>query len=250
VRTFQATLGQLDKPLEISVERPSDAVPGRGGIRVHLRNRLADELAGVKEYMSFYPYVCLEQLVSQAVALRDEGRWQGVMSSLPSYLDRDGLAKYFPIMDQGSDVLTSYLLAIAEEAGWKVPEDSRARMVKGLRGFVQGRVVRQSALPTADVAIRKVAALDALARTEGVVEPQMQPMADLGSVGLDESPFPRTRFARSGRPAGAGRADHPFAAELSGNGDGLFHRAHRRAMVAYDLQRRERQPGHSQPTGS
>ena len=173
VRTFQATLAQLDKPLEISVERPLDAVPGRGGIRVHLRNRLADELAGVKEYMSFYPYICLEQLVSQAVALRDEGRWQGVMSTLPSYLDRDGLAKYFPIMVQGSDVLTSYLLAIAGEAGWKVPEDSRARMVKGLRGFVQGKVVRQSELPTADTAIRKVAALDAIARTEGGVDPQM-----------------------------------------------------------------------------
>ncbi len=185
VRTFQATLAQLDKPLEISVERPFDAVPGRGGIQVHLRNRLADELAGVKEYMSFYPYTCLEQLISQAVALRDEGRWQGVMSSLPSYLDRDGLAKYFPIMGAGSDVLTSYLLAIAEEAGWKVPPDSRARMVKGLRGFVQGRVVRRSELPTADTAIRKIAALDALARTEGRVEPQM-----LTSIAIEPNLWP------------------------------------------------------------
>ena len=185
VRTVQATLGQLDKPLSVTVDRPSDSVPGRGGIRVHLRSRLADELAGVREYMSYYPYICLEQLVSQAVALRDEGRWQGVMSILPGYLDRDGLAKYFSVMPQGSEVLTSYLLAIAEEAGWTIPEDARTRMVKGLRGFVQGRVVRQSELPTADVAIRKVAALDALGRTEGEVEAQM-----LTSIAIEPNLWP------------------------------------------------------------
>lgn len=173
VRTFQATLVQLDKPLSILVDRPSNAVPGRGGVTVHLKNRLADELAGVREYMSFYPYTCLEQLLSQAVALRDEGRWQGVMASLPGYLDRDGLAKYFPSTYEGSDVLTSYILSIAEEAGWTVPEDSRSRMIKGLRGFVQGKVIRSSELPTADVAIRKVAALDALARAGTEVDAQM-----------------------------------------------------------------------------
>ena len=32
------------------------------------------------------------------------------MSALPSYLDRDGFAKYFPIMRDGSDVLTTYIL--------------------------------------------------------------------------------------------------------------------------------------------
>ena len=185
VRTFQATLVQVDKPLSFLVDRPSDAVPGRGGIKVHLKNRLADELAGVKEYMSFYPYICLEQLLSQAVALRDEGRWQGVMASLSSYLDRDGLAKYFPIMSEGSDVLTSYILAVGEEAGWRVPEDSRSRMIKGLRGFVQGRVIRNSELPTADVAIRKVAALDALARAGAEVDAQM-----LSSIAIEPNLWP------------------------------------------------------------
>jgi uncharacterized protein YfaS (alpha-2-macroglobulin family) len=185
VRTFQATLTQLDKPLALRVERPSDAVPGRGGIRVHLRNRLADELAGVKEYMSFYPYICLEQLVSQAVALRDEGQWHRVMAGLSSYLDRDGLAKYFPILYEGSDVLTSYLLAIAAEAGWTIPKDSLGRMVKGLRGFAQGRVVRHSDLPTADVAIRKVAALDALTRAGAEVNGQM-----LASIAIEPNLWP------------------------------------------------------------
>ena len=164
VRTFQATIEQIDKPVKINVSIPKDAIPGRGGIRVQLQNRLADELAGVQEYMSRYPYSCLEQNASKAVALRNEGHWKIIMDNLSSYLDRDGLVKYFPQMEQGSDALTAYILSIGAEAGYEIPENSKNRMEKGMVGFVEGRVVRYSALPTADLAIRKVAALSALSR--------------------------------------------------------------------------------------
>lgn len=173
VRTFQATLEQLDKPRSLPVAIPADAIPGRGGVQLHLRARLADELAGVKEYMGAYPYTCLEQRVSQAIALRDEARWRTVMNALPAHLDSDGLAKYFPLMLRGSDVLTAYLLIIADEAGWQIPDDARSRMLNGLRGFVEGRVVRYSALPTADLTLRKLSALNALARHEGGVPPAL-----------------------------------------------------------------------------
>lgn len=185
VRTFQATLLQLDKPVEMPVQIPADAIPGRGGISVHTRARLADELAGVQEYMSWYPYTCLEQRVSQAVALHDALRWKFVMATLPAYLDSDGLAKYFPLMQQGSDTLTSYLLTIADEAGWEIPEDVRDRMLRGLEGFVQGRVIRYSALPTADLTLRKLAALNALARARGGVAKAM-----IGSISVDPNLWP------------------------------------------------------------
>lgn len=172
VRTFQATIEQVDKQMKMNVSLPKDAIPGRGGIRVQLQSRLADELAGVQEYMSRYPYICLEQNASKAVALRDENRWQRVMDNLPSYLDRDGLVKYFTQMELGSDALTAYILSIAEEAGYEIPEYSKKRMEKGLIGFVEGRVVRYSALPTADLAIRKVAALAALSRGETEINPR------------------------------------------------------------------------------
>ena len=164
VRTFQATLLQLEKPLNMTVALPSDAIPGRGGINVLLRDKLADELAGVKEYMKLYDYTCFEQRASQAVALRDKNWWDNVMAGLPSYLDNDGLVKYFPLMREGSDALTAYLLAIAHEAEWQIPAESRERMLQGLTGFVEGRVIRHSALATADVAIRKIAALEAVSR--------------------------------------------------------------------------------------
>ncbi|MFO1319809.1 MAG: MG2 domain-containing protein [Burkholderiales bacterium] len=164
VRTLQATLTQVEGEVTMPVAVPADALPGRGEVAVHLRRKLADELAGVEEYMSRYPYTCLEQQASKAVALRDEAAWKGLMSVLPAYLDGDGLARYFPSIREGSDVLTSYLLAVAHEAGWAIPEAPLARMQKGLAGFLGGTVVRYGALPTADLALRKVAALDALTR--------------------------------------------------------------------------------------
>ena len=51
VRTFQATLAQLDQPLDLAVKIPEDAVPGRGGIRVALAPKLADDIPGVREYV-------------------------------------------------------------------------------------------------------------------------------------------------------------------------------------------------------
>ncbi|HYK92385.1 MAG TPA: MG2 domain-containing protein [Acidobacteriota bacterium] len=170
VRTFQATLAQLDGDLRMDVERPKDSLPSLGGIRISFKRSLVDGLTGVADYMKIYPYICLEQLVSKAVALRDMALWGRVMSQLPSYLDGDGLAKYFPSMRLGSDVLTSYVVSIASEAGWEIPAEAKQRMLAGLRGFVEGRVVRWSSLPTADVGIRKLSAVEALSR-EAKVEP-------------------------------------------------------------------------------
>jgi uncharacterized protein YfaS (alpha-2-macroglobulin family) len=164
VRAFQATLMQLAAPLGMKVRLPSDAIPGRGGIDVALRSRLSEGMGGVTRFMREYSYTCFEQKVSRAVALRDLGLWKSVMAELPSYLDRDGLAKYFPVMHEGSDALTAYLLAVASEAGWELPDGSKGRMIEGLKGFIGGRVIRYGSLPTADLSIRKMAALDALSR--------------------------------------------------------------------------------------
>ncbi len=164
VRTLQATLTQVEQKYAMTVEQPADAIPGMGGIRVAFQPRLVDGLTGVADYMSRYSYTCLEQLVSKAVALRDTDLWEKMMGLLPVYLDRDGLAKYFPSMPEGDDTLTAYVVAIADEAGWQIPNDAKQRMLAGLQGFVEGRIVRHSSLPTADLAIRKLAAIEALSR--------------------------------------------------------------------------------------
>jgi hypothetical protein len=164
VRTVQATLLQLDKPLAMSTQMPSDALPGRGGIGLKLQAKLGDGLPGVSEYMARYPWTCLEQQVSVAVSLQDAQRWQRLVERLPRYLDRDGLLKYWSELPAGSDTLTAYVLSIAQEAGYELPADARARMLQGLADFVEGRVLRGSVLATADLAARKLAAMEALSR--------------------------------------------------------------------------------------
>ncbi len=164
VRTRQATLVQVRDKIDVPVERPAGALAGRGGIAVRLQPRIADGLAGVREYMSLYPYGCLEQKISKAVALRDKALWQERMRELPAYLDGEGLLKYFPLMRTGSDVLTAYVMAVAHEAGYEIPPALRDRMAEGLAGFVEGRIRRLGDLATADLAVRKVAAVEALSR--------------------------------------------------------------------------------------
>ena len=164
VRTFQATFFQLDHPISLSTQIPADAIPGRGGIGIKLQAKLGDNLPGVAEYMSRYPWTCLEQQASVAVSLQDEARWKNIVARLPLYLDRDGLAKYWTELRDGNDTLTAYLLSISHEAGYAIPDETRTRMIQGLAGFVEGRVVRNSVLNTADLAVRKIAATEALSR--------------------------------------------------------------------------------------
>jgi uncharacterized protein YfaS (alpha-2-macroglobulin family) len=172
VRTLQATLLQLDRPQTIKVERPAGALPGHGGIATTFTARLGGALPGVRDYMMAYPYTCLEQRASQAVALRDPARWEAVLDSLPAHLDADGLAKYFPAMEQGSDSLTAYLLSVAHEAGYAIPAGTEERMQSGLQAFVEGKITRGTGLATGELAVRKLAALEALSRSDRV-RPEM-----------------------------------------------------------------------------
>ena len=73
------------------------------------------------------------------------------MNELPTYLDRDGLAHYFPPRDAeaggGSDVLTAYVLAASQAAGWTIPDGPREAMLGGLTAFVEGRLTRRIPSP-------------------------------------------------------------------------------------------------------
>src|SRR5262245_66226238 len=107
------------------------------------------------------------------------------MSDLPTYLDRDGLLQYFPVdWLPGSDTLTAYVLTLAHEAGRAIPDRERDRMLKALTDFVEGRIQRSSSLPTADLAIRKLAAIVALSR-HGAAGARL-----LGSIDIEPNLWP------------------------------------------------------------
>jgi uncharacterized protein YfaS (alpha-2-macroglobulin family) len=113
----QATLVQVEGSFNLDVNPPADALPGRGGLKMSLQPKLAEGLPGVRDWWARYPFACLEQKTSKAMGLRDGALWQTVVAQLPTYLDGDGLANYFPPRDgdsnRGSDTLTAYLLATA-----------------------------------------------------------------------------------------------------------------------------------------
>ena len=185
VSTQQATLVQVVGAPKVRVARPAGAEAGRGGVEVAMTASLAGGLQGVREYMSSYPYDCIEQQASVAIALASDARWNAVVATLPSYLDDDGLLRYFPNRAlPGDDVLTAYLLAIADASGRRIPEASRERMLAGLASFLEGRSRRDSALPTGDLTVRRLAAIAALARY-GKAKPAM-----LDSVTIDPARWP------------------------------------------------------------
>jgi uncharacterized protein YfaS (alpha-2-macroglobulin family) len=171
-RIYQATIQQLGGKQSMPVERPADAIPGRGGVTVQMQATLARDLPGVRAFFEAYPFSCFEQRTSVAVGLHDANRWNALMATLPDHLDRDGFVRYWTVMRDGDDALTAYVLSVAAEAGFAIPERERARMEQALVAFVEGRVFRSSALQTADLAIRKVAALEALSRRAEPLDPK------------------------------------------------------------------------------
>jgi uncharacterized protein YfaS (alpha-2-macroglobulin family) len=164
VHVFQGTIAQVDKPVKMKVERPKDAIPDKGGIHVILQPTILTGLDGVKRYMTEYPYSCLEQRVSKSIALENADLWKRTMDDLPSYLAPNGLARYFPDCHCESDALTTYVLRIADEAGLEMPAGPHRQMAEALKKFVEGSIVVYSSLPTVDLTIRKIAALEALSR--------------------------------------------------------------------------------------
>ncbi len=189
----QATLVQVDGSFTLDVAPPADALPGRGGLKISLQPKLAEGLDGVRDWWANYPFVCLEQKTSKAVGLRDAKLWQTVLAQLPGYLDRDGLASYFPPRDgdasRGSDTLTAYLLAATHEAAalnpaFTLPDDARAPMERGLIAFVEGRIQREFWSPRKDLDMRKLSAIEALSRY-GKAQGRM-----LGSITIAPNQWP------------------------------------------------------------
>ena len=166
----QASLTRLGDTLEVPLGHDPDALPGRSAVRLVLASSIAGSLNGVRDWFLRYPYTCLEQRASRAAGLGDRAAWEAVLAELPAYLDRDGLASYFPAPEgapaSGSDTLTAYLLSLAEAAALPLPREARERMLEGLAAFAEGRIRRDGWSPRPDLTARRLAALAVLARHE------------------------------------------------------------------------------------
>ena len=222
VRTLQATLLRWERPT-CAVPRAAaaaDALPDRGGIDVAASPRSAARLEPLRKWLRDYPYSCLEQKVSIAVGLGDDERWRTIGAALPSYVDGDGLLKFFPTMPtRAARCSPPTCWRSASRPAGRCRRRCRSEMVNGLRGFVDGSIRRDSAaaLPP-DLALRKLAAIEALARV-GSAEPasarqhhhRAQPVADVGRARLVEHPAARAGDRGARRAPARGRADRARA---------------------------------------
>lgn len=200
VTVQQGTLAQLAPSLSVPVKAPPGALTDpsgklRGGLQVNFQSSLAGGMPGVRDWFRNYSFTCLEQRASKALGLNDTAAWDALMTQLPSYLDSNGLASYFPLNadgDYGSEVLTAYLLSVTDEAArtgllLRIPDAQRTQMERGLTDFVEGRIRRDSWAPiggTQYLEVRKLAALEALSRT-GRAQARM-----LGSIQILPAQWP------------------------------------------------------------
>jgi uncharacterized protein YfaS (alpha-2-macroglobulin family) len=183
---LQGTLERLDKPLALNVQPPLGMKSGK--VEVRLAKTIGSNLDAVKEYMRLYPHHCFEQQISRAVALQEEKAWDRLMKSMPQYLDKNGLIKFFPGMENGSEILTAYVLAIGQEAGYSIPEERLPEMLAAMKNFVLGKSSPGFTYPGADLGFRKIAAVETLSRYQSFepslldslsFDPEMMPMAAL-----------------------------------------------------------------------
>ncbi len=196
LRVWQSSLQQLDGSLSLSVAPPADALPlvgaKAGGLQIGLQPSLAGALPGIRRYFEQYPFSCLEQQTSKALALKDGKAWVALTNALGGYLDADGLALYYPAREgegpRGSDRLTAHLIAAAHEAGQALPAAPQERMLQALAAFVEGRLLREGWSPPSarglDRDVRKLAAIEALSRHGRATARHLQ------SIPLDPNRWP------------------------------------------------------------
>ena len=210
VHTTFAQLAAENKPagdnaqsatLAIPVAAPSGALRDKsaeqrlkGGIEVALSAKLSTPPPSLQRFFANYPFICLEQKSSVAIGLRDPLRWQKIVADLPTYLDNNGFARYYPGEGFGYPILSAYFLSISAasadlDAGlganaggenrFLLPPELEKRMLKGLSDFVEGRVKSQAWAPQNDTQVVKLAALEALTRRGE------KPLAAISSLDLD-----------------------------------------------------------------
>ena len=178
VEIWGGTLTRVGAKTSIPLMAPAGAISGLGYVDVKLSDTLAPPLAGVRDYMTAYPYNCLEQQTSRLVVLGDGGAWDRLAAEIPAYLDGDGLLRYWPDSSmRGSEALSAYILSITAEAGFVIPAEPKSKMLEAMKSVVDGKLTRDYPWASND-RLTRLDALAALARN-GESTPAM-----LESIGL------------------------------------------------------------------
>ena len=154
---------------KVALTLKPDTATSKGDVMVSLARTYGADTSGIRAYFARYPFACLEQRMTRTMGTKNEALWDIIAGSLPNYLSASGLANYYPgdSSSEGYPVLTAFVLAGAHEAGWKIPDEAKSRMLYGLERYVAGEVKTQRAwLPNDSYYLlsEKLIALEALSR--------------------------------------------------------------------------------------
>jgi len=151
-----ATSGVVeDKPAVEAVARPTDAVPGVGGLEASFSPSALSGLREGARYLLEYPYGCLEQRLSRAIpaivgadlvstfglgaidALKSSAQEQ--LNRMPDFQHPSGGYGYWPNPWQPDPWLTAYALetaALARREGYSLPDESVRKAMAWLKNYL------------------------------------------------------------------------------------------------------------------
>lgn len=133
----ESTMLLVDGKQSLTVAQPSTATSNAGGVTVSWQGSIVEAaVLGAREWMAKYPYSCMEQRSSKAAVSGDPKKWAEAMATLSQHMNKAGFVAYFPGGD-GSEMLTAYLLDIADAYGLPIPESEKRRMQNALRTALQ-----------------------------------------------------------------------------------------------------------------
>lgn len=164
-RIYQSEWGSWPEFAKLSLRQPPDAELQKSSIFIELSEGLGGSQAGIKEFWKHYEYNCLEQQVSRAVSLNDKKMWQKIEEKIGTYMDGNGLLRYFPSSySKGSINLTSYIMSVAQEAGFVFREETENRMLQALSSYAEGRLKEDVEVQRIDETLKKISVLETLSR--------------------------------------------------------------------------------------
>lgn len=185
-RIYQSEFGRWPELKSLKLQQPVGADFSKSSVVVEASSALGGSTEGIQEFWKNYVYSCLEQQVSKTVSLNDKSAWGKLEAKFATYLDENGLLKYFPgNAVSGSVNLTAYVLNIAHEAGFEFSEDHESRMLEALEAYVHGKLREPHELDRADSVMKKITALETLSRYR-----RLNPVADLAGIEFSPNQWP------------------------------------------------------------
>lgn len=164
-RVYQSQWGSWPDFVKLSLTQPPGAEVKKSSILVDVSEGLGGSIAGIQDFWKNYEYTCLEQQVSRSVSLNDKKAWQKIEEKLVTYIDGNGLLRYFPSSySKGSVNLTAYVLSAVHEAGFTFSEETESRLLQALSAYAEGRFKEDVEVQRIDDTLKQITVLETLSR--------------------------------------------------------------------------------------